>query len=79
MCWLALLQLFLFFPPEPNPTPAYVCVWFGVFLYTLIGVRTMNWACLMFGGVMIIAGAWYFYRARDEYDGPVEYIRKDVD
>lgn len=38
----------------------------------------MNWAIVMFGGTMIIAAVWYFARARYEYDGPVEYIRKDV-
>ena len=39
---------------------------------------SMNWASLMFGGVLAIAFGWYFYRARFEYDGPVEYVRKDV-
>lgn len=39
---------------------------------------SMNWASLMFGGVLVIAFGWYFYRARFEYDGPVEYVRKDV-
>lgn len=38
----------------------------------------MNWASLMFGAVLVIAFSWYFWRARIEYDGPVEYVRKDV-
>ena len=38
----------------------------------------MNWASLMFGAVLILAVSWYFVRARREYDGPVEYVRKDV-
>ena len=38
---------------------------------------TMNWSSLMFGGILIIAFVWYFLRARIEYDGPVEYVRKD--
>lgn len=37
----------------------------------------MNWSSLMFGGILIIAFTWYFVRARYEYDGPVEYVRKD--
>ncbi|KAK5735070.1 hypothetical protein LTR17_008406 [Elasticomyces elasticus] len=40
---------------------------------------SMNWACLMFGVVMIFACVWYFIRGRHEYDGPVRYIRKDVE
>ncbi|KAK3625967.1 hypothetical protein LTR56_020083 [Elasticomyces elasticus] len=40
---------------------------------------SMNWACLMFGVVMIFACVWYFVRGRHEYDGPVRYIRKDVE
>jgi choline transport protein len=39
-------------------------------------VQQMNWACLMFGGVVIFAVAHYFVRARFVYDGPVEYVRK---
>lgn len=38
----------------------------------------MNWASLMFGSVLIIAFVWYLVKARKEYDGPVEYVRKDV-
>lgn len=38
----------------------------------------MNWSSLMFGGILIIAFVWYFFRARYEYDGPVEYVRKDM-
>lgn len=37
----------------------------------------MNWASLMFGGILIIAFTWYFFKARHEYDGPVEYTKKD--
>ena len=39
----------------------------------------MNWSSLMFGGILFIALIWYFLRARVEYDGPVEYVRKDVE
>ena len=39
----------------------------------------MNWSSLMFGIILLIAGVWYAFRARIEYDGPVEYVRKDVE
>jgi choline transport protein len=39
---------------------------------------SMNWASLMFGVVLILAATWYFARARLEYDGPVENVRKDM-
>lgn len=39
-------------------------------------VAQMNWACLMFGGVMIFAVLHYYIQARHVYDGPVEYVRK---
>ena len=38
----------------------------------------MNWASLMYGAVLVIAASWYFIRARTDYDGPVEYVRKDL-
>ena len=38
----------------------------------------MNWASLMFGAVLVIAVSWYWIRARTEYDGPVEYVRKEL-
>jgi hypothetical protein len=38
----------------------------------------MNWASLMYGFVLIVAFGWYVMRARVEYDGPVEYVRKDM-
>ncbi|OCT47673.1 putative amino-acid permease PB24D3.02c [Cladophialophora carrionii] len=41
-------------------------------------VEQMNWACLMFGGVMLFAILHYFVQARHVYDGPVEYVRKLV-
>lgn len=38
---------------------------------------SMNWACLLFGAVLVVAFSWYFARGRVEYDGPVEYVRKE--
>lgn len=39
---------------------------------------SMNWASLMFGAVLVISLCWYIFRARYEYDGPVEYVRKSL-
>jgi choline transport protein len=43
-------------------------------------VEGMNWSCLVFGGVMIGAGAYYWGWAgregKGQYVGPVEYVRK---
>ncbi|KAK3614929.1 hypothetical protein LTR56_026918, partial [Elasticomyces elasticus] len=39
---------------------------------------SMNWSIAIFGGVVTFAFVWYFVRARHEYDGPVEYMRKDI-
>ncbi|TKA75574.1 hypothetical protein B0A55_07933 [Friedmanniomyces simplex] len=38
----------------------------------------MNWASLMYGFVLLFALGWYLVRAKTDYDGPVEYVRKDV-
>jgi amino acid transporter len=39
-------------------------------------VAQMNWACLIYGAVLIFAVAHYYIQARHVYDGPVEYVRK---
>ncbi|KAK5170950.1 uncharacterized protein LTR77_004094 [Saxophila tyrrhenica] len=36
---------------------------------------TMNWASVMFGGIMLIAGIYYVLHARKEYKGPVMYVK----
>jgi choline transport protein len=36
----------------------------------------MNWAIVVYAGIMGIAAAYYFLRARHHYDGPVAYVRK---
>jgi choline transport protein len=37
---------------------------------------SMNWACLMFGGIMIISGLYYVLHARKVYHGPVVYVKE---
>ncbi|KJX99138.1 amino acid permease like protein [Zymoseptoria brevis] len=39
---------------------------------------SMNWAILVYGVVVCFAFGYYFVRGRHEYDGPVEYVRKDM-
>jgi amino acid transporter len=36
----------------------------------------MNWAIVVYAGVLGIAGVYYVVRGRYRYDGPVEYVRK---
>lgn len=38
----------------------------------------MNWAIVVYGGVLIFAGIYYFVSARKHYVGPVEYVRKSA-
>ncbi|KAK5682094.1 hypothetical protein LTS10_005219 [Elasticomyces elasticus] len=38
----------------------------------------MNWASLMYAFVLMFALVWYLVRAKIDYDGPVEYVRKDM-
>lgn len=35
-----------------------------------------NWSIVVFVGTLIIAAVWYVVKGRDEYLGPVEYVRK---
>ncbi|KAF2729568.1 GABA permease [Polyplosphaeria fusca] len=39
---------------------------------------SMNWAIAIYAGVLGIAGLYYIFQARREYDGPVEYVRKSL-
>ncbi|KAK0826335.1 hypothetical protein LTR73_006199 [Friedmanniomyces endolithicus] len=39
----------------------------------------MNWGILIYGSVIIIALLDYTLRGRHEYDGPVSYIRRELD
>ncbi|KAK5125390.1 hypothetical protein LTR85_000499 [Meristemomyces frigidus] len=36
---------------------------------------SMNWAILIYGAVILFAGGYYLVRGKDEYDGPVHYVR----
>ena len=38
--------------------------------------QSMNWAVLMYGGVMILSLVYFLIEGRKSYDGPVEYVRK---
>lgn len=39
---------------------------------------TMNWAIVVYVGVLGIAAVYYLVRARHHYDGPVAYVRKSA-
>jgi len=41
-------------------------------------LNTMNWSCVVYGGVLFIALIYYIFWARHSYVGPVEYVRKST-
>ena len=62
----SLVYLVLFFVMSffpPSPHPA---------------APVMNWAIVIFGGIVILALVHYVAQARKVYDGPVEYCRKGI-
>lgn len=55
-------------------------VWFFVLwpLATPVTPMNMNWASTMFGGVIIIALSYYFFKARHgQYVGPVVNVKRE--
>jgi len=40
-------------------------------------LEEMNWSILIYGGVILFSLAYFFYKGRHVYVGPVEYVRKD--
>ena len=44
----------------------------------VVNAQTMNWNILIYGFTLIFAVVWFFVRGRKQYDGPVEYVRKDL-
>ncbi|KIY02245.1 uncharacterized protein Z520_02383 [Fonsecaea multimorphosa CBS 102226] len=61
LCFCAVVYVFSFFPPMPNPPAA-----------------SMNWACAVYGGVVLLAFTYYAIRARHVYVGPVAYVNKSA-
>jgi hypothetical protein len=39
-----------------------------------VTLTSFNWAPVMFGGVVVLALAYYLIHARKVYDGPVVYV-----
>ncbi|KAK8006703.1 amino acid transporter [Apiospora marii] len=38
----------------------------------------MNWSCLVYSVVVVFTMMYYFFKGRHVYQGPVEYVRKDI-
>lgn len=36
-----------------------------------------NWSSAMFGGVLIVAGVYYFFKGRHDYVGPVMLVKRE--
>ncbi|KAK4546375.1 hypothetical protein LTR36_002052 [Oleoguttula mirabilis] len=47
-------------------------------LGTPVKVATMNWACVAYGGVGIVATIYYFLYAKNQYVAPVSRLAKDL-
>jgi amino acid transporter len=57
---------------------AYACVYMLFVIFwsvwppeTPVDYTTMNYSIVVTGGVLILSGIWYFFRARKEYSGPL--------
>ena len=54
-------------------------LWFFAFWPTAVPVtpESMNWASVIFTGVLSIAIVYYIAKGRHEYDGPVALVKRD--
>ncbi|KAK6828334.1 hypothetical protein PG990_009946 [Apiospora arundinis] len=57
-CMYGLLTFFWSFWPQTNPPTP----------------ETMNWSVLVFSSVMLFSIAWYFFRAREYFKGPIREV-----
>ncbi|KAI5255770.1 amino acid permease [Aureobasidium subglaciale] len=46
-------------------------------MFAIVTVKTMNYGCVMFGGVAIISIMYYIVKGRHVYKGPVVDVRRD--
>jgi choline transport protein len=55
-------------------------LWFFAFwpLTTPVTPENMNWSSTMFGGVLIVALLYYYFKARHVYVGPVVFVKRDM-
>lgn len=58
ICYLAVMLVWSFFPPDSVPTP-----------------QTMNYACVVYGAVLLFSVVWYLLVGRKEYRGPIVEVR----
>ena len=42
------------------------------------GAAGMNWSVVIYGFVIVLFTIFYLIRGNKQYDGPVEYVRKDL-
>jgi choline transport protein len=58
----------------------FLCV-FWVFSFfpatEVVTTTTMNWNCLMFAIIIVVAALYYLVKARHEYVGPVMLVKRD--
>ncbi len=56
--------------------PMFVLVFFPP--VTPVVPETMNWACVMFGFVVIFSTTYYFIHGRNVYVPPVSLVRREM-
>jgi choline transport protein len=58
----------------------FLCV-FWIFSFfpptKVVTTTTMNWNCLMFAIIIVVAALYYLVKARHEYVGPVMLVKRD--
>ena len=54
---------------------AYLVVFIAFPTEVPVTISTLNWAPVMFGGVIVLALVYYLLHAQRVYDGPVIYVQ----
>ena len=55
--------------------PLFVFAFFP--LATPVTAQSMNWGCVMFGGIVLLATLYYVVQGRHQYTPPVMLVKKD--
>ena len=74
--------------PDPYGTlnNIFACIYLVLLLFwtfwppaTPVTPSTMNFSCLVFGSAILFSVAWYMYRGRKEFTGPVVEVEVEVE
>lgn len=56
--------------------PVFVFAFFP--LATPVTIQTMNWSIVMYGGIILVATAYYFLGGRNKYVPPVALVKRET-